>query len=56
MKTVKIIAGILLGLIALTLLSQAFGSSAPELYEKIAAFFIAGGLSVWLLYSVYKKK
>ncbi len=55
MKTIKIIAGVFFALVAFILLTQAFGSVAPESYEKLGAFLIAGGLSFWFLKSAFKK-
>jgi hypothetical protein len=54
MRILKLSLGVFLALIALILLTQAFKSSPPELYEKLAAFFISGGLAFWLLYSSRK--
>ena len=56
MRTAKIILGGLFGFMSIILLIQAFQASAPESYEKLAAFLLMGGLAFWFLRSVYKKK
>ena len=56
MRIVKLVAGILLLLVAIGNLIGAFSAAGIEIYEKLAAFFIAGAIAFWLLYSIRKTK
>lgn len=56
MKIIKILSGGFFAFVALTLLIQAFKSTPPESYEKLAAFILTGGISFWLLYSSRRKE